>query len=92
MVVVDRNREVTLARLTHRADPIRLNVKDLQIDGGPSGVRSDRYEMDARAEGAATFEQMRPMLQSLLADDSSSRCVGRQDIWPSISCWRLETA
>jgi uncharacterized protein (TIGR03435 family) len=43
-------------------------VNDLQLDGGPSWVRSDRYEVDARAEGPATFEQMRPMLQSLLAD------------------------
>jgi uncharacterized protein (TIGR03435 family) len=31
-------------------------------------VRSDRYEVDARAEASATFEQMRPMLGSLLAD------------------------
>jgi uncharacterized protein (TIGR03435 family) len=47
---------------------IAYNVNDLQLDGGPSWVRSDRYEVDARAEGSATFEQMRPMLQSLLAD------------------------
>jgi uncharacterized protein (TIGR03435 family) len=47
---------------------IAYNLKDLQLDGGPSWVRSDRYEVDARAEGSATFEQMRPMLQSLLAE------------------------
>ena len=47
---------------------LAYNVKDLQVEGGPSWVRSDRYEVDARAEGPATFEQMRPMLQSLLAD------------------------
>ena len=47
---------------------IAYNVNDLQVDGGPSWVRSDHYEVDARAEGAATLEQMRPMLQSLLAD------------------------
>src|SRR5918996_1645005 len=47
---------------------LAYNVNDLQLDGGPSWVRSDRYEVDARAEGTATFEQMRPMLQSLLAD------------------------
>lgn len=47
---------------------IAYNVNGLQLDGGPSWVRSDRYEVDARAEGSATFEQMRPMLQSLLAD------------------------
>jgi uncharacterized protein (TIGR03435 family) len=44
------------------------DVNGLQLDGGPSWVRSDRYEVDAKAEGSATFEQMRPMLQSLLAD------------------------
>jgi hypothetical protein len=47
---------------------IAYNLKDLQLDGGPSWVRTDRYEVDARAEGSATFEQMRPMLQALLAD------------------------
>jgi len=47
---------------------LAYNVNDFQLDGGPSWVRSDRYEVDARAEGSATFEQMRPMLQSLLAD------------------------
>jgi uncharacterized protein (TIGR03435 family) len=47
---------------------IAYNVNDLQLEGGPSWVRSDRYEVDARAEGSATLEQMRPMLQSLLAD------------------------
>jgi uncharacterized protein (TIGR03435 family) len=44
------------------------NVKEFQILEGPSWVNSDRYDVDARAPGAATFEQMRPMLQSLLAD------------------------
>jgi uncharacterized protein (TIGR03435 family) len=47
---------------------LAYNVSLLQIDGGPSWVRSERYDVDARAEGSATFEQMRPMLQSLLAD------------------------
>jgi uncharacterized protein (TIGR03435 family) len=47
---------------------LAYNVKDVQIEGGPVWVRSDRYEVDARAEGPATFEQMRPVLQSLLAD------------------------
>jgi uncharacterized protein (TIGR03435 family) len=44
------------------------NVKEFQILEAPSWVNSDRYDVDARAPGAATFEQMRPMLQSLLAD------------------------
>jgi uncharacterized protein (TIGR03435 family) len=42
-------------------------VKDFQIFGAPSSVNSERYDVDARAPGAATFREMRPMLQSLLA-------------------------
>jgi uncharacterized protein (TIGR03435 family) len=44
------------------------HVQPFQIAGGPEWVQSDGYAIDAKAEGNATFEQMRPMLQSLLAD------------------------
>ena len=44
------------------------NVRDFQILGAPEWVGSDRYDVDARAPEDTTFEQMRPMLQSLLAD------------------------
>jgi bla regulator protein BlaR1 len=44
------------------------NVTRFQVEGGPSWVRSDRYAIDARAAGNATPDQMRAMLQSLLAD------------------------
>lgn len=47
---------------------LAYNVRDFQISGGPSWVESERYDVSARAEGPATFEQMRPMLRSLLAD------------------------
>ena len=47
---------------------LAYNVKDFQVTGGPSWVSSDAYNVTARAEGNATFEQMRPMLRSLLAD------------------------
>jgi uncharacterized protein (TIGR03435 family) len=43
-------------------------VWDFQVLGAPSWVSSERFDVDARAPGAATFEQMRPMLQALLAD------------------------
>ena len=43
------------------------NVKEFQVVGAPGWVNTERYDVDARAPGAATFEQMRPMLQSLLA-------------------------
>jgi uncharacterized protein (TIGR03435 family) len=47
---------------------LAYNVRDFQLGGGPSWVNSERYDVNARAEGPATFEQMRPMLRSLLAE------------------------
>jgi bla regulator protein BlaR1 len=47
---------------------LAYNVTDSQLQGAPSWANSDRYDVTAKAEGSATFEQMRPMLQSLLAE------------------------
>jgi uncharacterized protein (TIGR03435 family) len=47
---------------------LAYKVRDYQILGAPAWATSDRYDITAKAEGNATFEQMRPMLQSLLAD------------------------
>jgi uncharacterized protein (TIGR03435 family) len=47
---------------------LAYNVKDFQVLGAPSWANSERYDVNAKAPGDATFEQMRPMLQSLLAD------------------------
>ncbi|HTA44214.1 MAG TPA: TIGR03435 family protein [Bryobacteraceae bacterium] len=44
------------------------NVKDYQLSGGPDWATSNRYDIDARTNTDATFEQMRPMLQILLED------------------------
>jgi uncharacterized protein (TIGR03435 family) len=44
------------------------NVRDFQILEAPGWVSSDRYDVEARAAEGTTFEQMRPMIQSLLAD------------------------
>ena len=44
------------------------NVTRFKVEGGPSWVRSDRYAIEARAAGNATEEEMRGMVQSLLAD------------------------
>jgi uncharacterized protein (TIGR03435 family) len=41
-----------------------------QISGGPSWIKSDHYDLAAKAEGDGTItqDQLRQMLQSLLAD------------------------
>jgi len=44
------------------------NVKEFQIAGGPAWVESERYEIEAKAPGTATPEQMRLMMQSLIED------------------------
>jgi uncharacterized protein (TIGR03435 family) len=47
------------------------DVKDFQITGGPGWVMSDRWDVNAKAEGLPDRvppETFRPMLQALLAD------------------------
>ena len=41
---------------------------DLQIVGGPAWIDSDRFDINARAEGEPGPSQMRTMLRALLAD------------------------
>jgi bla regulator protein blaR1 len=45
-------------------------VKDFQITGGPNWIGSDRYDISTKAEGEGdiTPEQVKPMMQALLAD------------------------
>jgi uncharacterized protein (TIGR03435 family) len=43
-------------------------VRDFQIVGGPSWMGSDRYDITAKPEGAATPDQVKLMTQALLAD------------------------
>jgi bla regulator protein BlaR1 len=47
---------------------LAYNVQDSQVLGEPSWTNSDRYDVVAKADSNANFEQMRPMLQSLLTD------------------------
>src|SRR3989304_4443800 len=44
------------------------NVMSFQVVGGPEWIRRDRFEIDARAGGDATAEEVRLMVRSLLAD------------------------
>ena len=43
-------------------------VKDFQVTGGPKWIDGDRFDINAKAEGAANDSQMKAMLQTLLAD------------------------
>jgi uncharacterized protein (TIGR03435 family) len=48
---------------------LAYGVADYQVAGGPSWIGSDRYEVQAKAEGNATVQQMEgPMLQALLVE------------------------
>ena len=47
---------------------LAYGVREFQIIGEPSWVNDERYDVDARAEGLTSSDQMRPMLQALLAD------------------------
>jgi bla regulator protein blaR1 len=51
----------------HQLIELAYNVTDFEVLGGPSWVRSDLYEVIAKAD-SVTIQQMRPMLRSLLAD------------------------
>lgn len=44
------------------------NVRDFQISGGPGWMGSDRYDVAAKPENGAHDQQMKQMLQTLLAD------------------------
>ena len=47
---------------------LAYNVRDFQVLGTPSWANSDRYDINAKTEGGTNFDQMRPMLQSLLRE------------------------
>lgn len=48
---------------------LAYGVTDYQLAGGPSWIRADRYDVEAKAEGDPTVRQMQgPMLQALLVE------------------------
>lgn len=68
-----RIRPLPGGRLTATA-PLRLLMQNayglfpFQIVGGPDWIKSDRYEIDAKAEGNPSKDQLLVMLQTLLED------------------------
>jgi uncharacterized protein (TIGR03435 family) len=47
---------------------LAYNVKDFQLSGAPAWLTSERYDIEAKAEGNLGPENVRPMLQTLLED------------------------
>jgi uncharacterized protein (TIGR03435 family) len=47
---------------------VAYQVKDFQVSGGPKWMDGDRFDINAKAEGAADGVQLKNMLQTLLAD------------------------
>jgi uncharacterized protein (TIGR03435 family) len=54
---------VTLKTIIQEA----YDVKSYQISGGPLWVDSERFDLEGKAESAASDAQLKPMLQTLLA-------------------------
>jgi uncharacterized protein (TIGR03435 family) len=47
---------------------LAYRIKDFQLSGAPPWLASERYDIEAKAEGNVSFDAMLPMLQTLLED------------------------
>jgi uncharacterized protein (TIGR03435 family) len=47
---------------------LAYHLKDFQVSGAPPWLISERYDIEAKAEGNPQFSAMLPMLQTLLRD------------------------
>jgi uncharacterized protein (TIGR03435 family) len=47
---------------------IAYRIKDFQLSGAPPWVMSERYDVEAKAEGDPAFDAVLPMLQTLFED------------------------
>ena len=57
-------------------------MQEFQVIGGPDWVRSNRYEVSAKAESATTADRMAQMVKRMLASDCRRirRCASRTPI------------
>ena len=61
-------------RLTATNVPLRMlitlayRIQDFQLSGGPAWLTSERYDIEAKAEGNPPFSELVPMIQTLLED------------------------
>jgi len=56
---------------------IAWDVRNYQVVGGPGWTGSDRYDINAKAEGRLNFNQMKPMLKALLEESLRSEAACR---------------
>ena len=68
MTDVGEGRFRTIGSSLHQLLQVAYSVSEFQVEGGPPWVRTDRYAIEAQAAGPATPDQIRGMLQSLLAE------------------------
>lgn len=59
------------------------DVEDFQVSGGPKWMDDDRYDINAKAEGAANGRQLDAMLQTLLADRFQLAIHREQKVGPA---------
>jgi uncharacterized protein (TIGR03435 family) len=59
------------------------DVKDFQVSGGPKWMDDDRYDVNAKADGAANGKQLAMMLQTLLADRFQLAIHHEQKVGPA---------
>lgn len=78
-----RRSNATLASLVEYA----YGVTRWQVVDGPTWIREDRFQIEAKPESPASPDEMRLMLQSLLAERLNWRFV-RTDVRCDFSCFR----
>lgn len=66
ILVFPRGRIIAKNLSLSRLIQVAWRLQDNQLDGGARWIRSERFDVDARADGNASRDQLRLMLRSLL--------------------------